>query len=45
MHNEAFGIMDEAYFVPRGEIIKWVNDLLKINLPRIEALGSGAVYC
>ena len=37
--------MDEAYFVPRSEILKWVNDLLKISLPKIEALGSGAVYC
>jgi hypothetical protein len=28
MNNEAFGIMDEAYFVSRGEIIQWVNSLL-----------------
>jgi hypothetical protein len=28
--NEAFGIMDEAYFVPRSEILSWVNNLLKV---------------
>lgn len=50
--TEAFGIMDEAYFVPRSEIIAWVNNLLhvslfnmQINLPKIEALGAGNVYC
>ncbi len=50
--NENFGIMDEGYFVPRSEILTWVNDLLKvlktvsqINLTKIEELGSGAVYC
>lgn len=31
--NENFGIMDEGYFVPRTEIISWVNDLLKVSLP------------
>ena len=28
--NENFGIMDEAYFVSRTEILSWVNDLLKV---------------
>ncbi len=48
-------MMDEGYFVPKGEILKWINDLLqvfftflkffKLNLTKIEALGSGSVYC
>jgi RP/EB family microtubule-associated protein len=29
----------------RGELLSWVNDLLKINLTKIEQLGTGAVYC
>lgn len=29
--NENFGIMDEGYFVPRSEILTWVNDLLKVQ--------------
>ena len=44
--------MDEGYFVPRTEILAWLNDLLQVlliliqlNLTKIEQLGSGAVYC
>ena len=28
--NEAFGMMDEGYFTSRGEILTWINDLLKV---------------
>lgn len=28
--NESFGMMDPGYFVPRGEILNWINDLLKV---------------
>lgn len=28
--NESFGMMDEGYFVPRTEIISWINTLLKV---------------
>ena len=44
--------MDQAYFVPRGEILSWINNLLNVslsifqlNVTKIEALGSGSVYC
>lgn len=30
--NESFGMMDEGYFVPRGEILTWLNDLLKVRI-------------
>jgi hypothetical protein len=43
--SESIGIMDEGYFVPRGEILKWINQILKLDLTMIEQLGSGAVYC
>lgn len=44
-HQTAIGIMDEAYFCPRQEIIKWVNQTLELNIESIEDLGTGAVYC
>lgn len=28
--NEKIGMMDEAYFVPRGEILNWLNTLLQV---------------
>lgn len=28
--KQKFGIMDEAYFVPKSEILTWINDLLKV---------------
>lgn len=37
--------MDEAYFCPRQEIIRWVNQSLNLNIEVIEDLGSGAIYC
>ena len=45
-HNTTvIGLMDEAYFVPRQEITKWVNQCLNLNIQAIEDLGSGSVYC
>jgi len=37
--------MDEGYFVPRTEILNWVNELLNLNINKIEQLGSGSIYC
>jgi RP/EB family microtubule-associated protein len=37
--------MDAAYFVGKKEILAWINDLLSLNLPRIEDTASGAVAC
>ena len=28
--NEKIGMMDDAYFVSRGDIIKWLNELLQV---------------
>jgi hypothetical protein len=30
--KESFGMMDEGYFVARGEIIDWVNGLLDVKI-------------
>lgn len=34
-HTTTIGLMDEAYFVPRQEIIKWVNQCLNVNIQAI----------
>jgi len=31
--------------ISRNELLTWINDTLKINLQRVEQLGSGAVHC
>lgn len=38
--SEAFGIMDQAYFVGRQEILKWMNDLLQVINLNIYILTS-----
>ncbi|KAL4468711.1 hypothetical protein ABPG74_005214 [Tetrahymena malaccensis] len=43
--SEAIGIMDPAYFVNKNDILKWVNNTLKLNIEKIDHLGTGAVYC
>jgi RP/EB family microtubule-associated protein len=29
----------------RGELLAWVNDLLQLNLTKIEQMGAGAPLC
>ena len=29
----------------RTELLAWVNDLLTMNITKVESLGNGAVYC
>lgn len=29
----------------RNDLIQWINDLLSLNVTKIEQLGTGAVYC
>ena len=45
MANENFGMMDGAFFVPKSELIAWVNNLLYINISKVEQMASGAAYC
>lgn len=45
MINEITINSNNAIEMSRGELLNWVNDLLKVNLTKIEQLGTGAVYC
>lgn len=29
----------------RGDLLHWLNDLLQLNLTKIEMVGTGAVLC
>ena len=40
-----FGMMDNAYFIGKSEIIRWINEILKMNITRIEQACTGAIYC
>ena len=43
--NEVTINSNNAIELSRGELLQWLNDLLKTNLSKIEQLGTGAVYC
>lgn len=38
-------MMDPAYFCGKAKILSYFNDLLQINLTKIEETASGAVAC
>lgn len=43
--SESIGMMEGAFFVSRTEIINWINNLLKLDLTKIEQTCTGAVAC
>lgn len=45
MSAESFGMMSDAYFVGRQQLVQWVNDLLDLNIKKVEECAPGAIYC
>lgn len=43
--DTAVGMMDAAYFIGRKELLDFYNDLLSLNLAKIEQTASGAIAC
>eukprot|EP00537_Pseudo-nitzschia_pungens_P006709 CAMPEP_0172367044 /NCGR_PEP_ID=MMETSP1060-20121228/18528_1 /TAXON_ID=37318 /ORGANISM="Pseudo-nitzschia pungens, Strain cf. cingulata" /LENGTH=334 /DNA_ID=CAMNT_0013091111 /DNA_START=98 /DNA_END=1102 /DNA_ORIENTATION=+ len=43
--DNVVGMMDNAYFVGRQELISFFNDLLGLQLTKIEQTATGAVAC
>mmetsp|Transcript_17367 Transcript_17367/g.32961 ORF Transcript_17367/g.32961 Transcript_17367/m.32961 type:complete len:266 (-) Transcript_17367:161-958(-) len=39
------GIMGEAYFVGKRQLLEWVNDFLGLNYTKVEQMASGAAHC
>jgi len=38
-------MLKNCYFTPRQKLINWINEVLQINLTKIEQLGVGSIYC
>jgi len=43
--EQSIGMMEGAFFVPKSDLLAWVNNTLKLEITHIEQLGTGAVYC
>lgn len=43
--SESLGVVSGAYFVGRIQLLKWINDLTKLNYSKIEQTASGVFVC
>jgi RP/EB family microtubule-associated protein len=45
MPEKSIGIMNEAYFVGRKELLAWLNSFFQLNYDKIEQVCTGAAHC
>ena len=43
--NQSIGMMEGAFFVPKSDLLAWVNTTLRLVVKQIEQLGTGGAYC
>lgn len=42
---ERFGMMSQAYFKGKRELLGWISGFLEMDIAKVEVLASGAHYC
>lgn len=43
--SESIGMMAGSYFVSRGDLLKWINDVTGLGLSKIEQTANGVAVC
>lgn len=43
--SKPIGMMSGVYFIGRGELLQWINDLLGLNYQKVEDTSNGAAFC
>jgi len=42
---DKFGMMSQAYFKGKRELLNWISTFLEMEIPKVETLATGAHYC